>query len=230
MPAPRKRAPNAQQFGRCLLFELPHHTMLTLYGSFFLTSSVLSFKLKYKALTGSNNRSFSHNDAIATDRQSGPAFSWVRSSQKFSGRMHSMRRGVILAALAAAALGVVPTYAARTAAQKDAEVYIIWPPDGAVIHGGALWLRMGLRNMGVCPKGVEMSNCGHHHVLLDAELPPMDEQIPSDRNHLHFGAGETEARIELPPGKHTLQLLLGDHNHVPHDPPVYSKKISITVK
>ena len=87
---------------------------------------------------------------------------------------------------------------------------------------------MGLRNMGVCPKGIDLPNVGHHHLLIDTDLPPLDQEIPSDRNHLHYGAGETDARIELPPGKHTLQLLMGDLNHVPHDPPVYSKKITIT--
>ncbi|MGE8490028.1 MAG: DUF4399 domain-containing protein, partial [Paraburkholderia nemoris] len=66
-------------------------------------------------------------------------------------------------------------------------------------------------------------------LLIDTDLPALDQEIPSDRNHLHFGAGETDARIELPPGKHTLQLILGDQNHVPHVPPVYSKKITITV-
>lgn len=63
-----------------------------------------------------------------------------------------------------------------------------------------------------------MPNVGHHHLLIDTDLPPFDQEIPSDRQHLHFGAGETDARIELPPGKHTLQLLMGDYNHVPHDP------------
>jgi hypothetical protein len=121
-------------------------------------------------------------------------------------------------------------HAQRSPAPENAEVYIIWPQNGTVISGGKFWLRMGLRNMGVAPKAVERQNTGHHHVLIDTELPPMDKEIPSDRNHLHFGAGETEARIELPPGKHTLQLLLGDHNHVPHDPPVMSKKITVTVK
>jgi hypothetical protein len=116
-----------------------------------------------------------------------------------------------------------------TPSPPGAEEYIIWPSDGAVIHGGKLWVRMGLRNMGVCPKGVAVPNTGHHHLLIDTDLPPLDQEIPSDRNHLHFGAGETDARIELPPGKHTLQLILGDHNHVPHVPPVYSKKITITV-
>lgn len=129
---------------------------------------------------------------------------------------------------AVAALSCVHGFAG-TAAPDDALVYFVWPSDGAVIHGGRFWLRMGLRNMGVAPKGVHLQNTGHHHLIVDAPLTPPGEAIPSDRNHLHFGAGETEARIELPPGRHTLQLLLGDQDHVPHDPPVYSKPISITV-
>lgn len=136
----------------------------------------------------------------------------------------------VVAIFAASVSPGIPVLAGPTPAPKDAEVYIIWPHNGAVINGGKFWLRMGLRNMGVAPKGVEMANVGHHHLLVDAELPPEDQQIPNDRNHLHFGAGETEARIELPPGKHTLQLLLGDHDHVPHNPPIYSKKITVTVR
>lgn len=139
-----------------------------------------------------------------------------------------MRAWTMLAALLAA-VAITPVYAQREPSPKDAAVYIIWPYDGAVIKGG-FWLRMGLRNMGVVPKGGQFPHAGHHHVLIDTELPPLDQQIPSDRNHLHFGAGETEARIELPPGTHTLQLLLGDHNHVPHDPPVYSDRITVTVR
>lgn len=142
-----------------------------------------------------------------------------------------MPRVLTLAALAALAIiGFAPAATAATPSPENAEVYIIWPANGAVIQGGKFWLRMGLRNMGVAPKGVKGANVGHHHLLVDTELPPAGQEIPSDRNHLHFGAGETEARIELPPGNHTLQLLLGDHDHVPHDPPVYSKKISITVR
>ncbi|WP_136416590.1 DUF4399 domain-containing protein [Herbaspirillum sp. ST 5-3] len=141
-----------------------------------------------------------------------------------------MPRALICSALAMALLAIPPAISAGTPASKDARVYFIWPSDGAVINGGKFWVRMGLRNMGVAPKGVNMANVGHHHLLVDTDLPPLDEQIPSDRNHLHFGAGETEARIELPPGKHTLQLLLGDQDHRPHDPPVYSKKITITVR
>jgi hypothetical protein len=140
-----------------------------------------------------------------------------------------MRKRRFVCALGLTAIGVRPAFAASTS-PANAMTYIIWPPDGAVIQGGKFWIRMGLRNMGICPKGIVRPNVGHHHLLIDTDLPPLDKEIPSDRNHLHFGAGETDARIELPPGKHTLQLLLGDHNHVPHHPPVYSKKITITVR
>lgn len=141
-----------------------------------------------------------------------------------------MLRATILAALTTMALTATSASLARSPSPQNAEAYIIWPYDGAVINGGKFWVRMGLRNMGVAPKGTDLPNVGHHHLLIDTDLPAADQEIPSDRNHLHFGAGETEARIELPPGKHTLQLLLGDQDHVPHDPPVYSKKISITVR
>lgn len=119
--------------------------------------------------------------------------------------------------------------AGETPIAENARVYIIWPKDGQVINGGKFWLRMGLRNAGIAPAGVNRPNTGHHHVLIDTELSPFDQEIPSDRNHLHFGGGQTEARIELPPGRHTLQLLFGDHNHVPHNPPKFSKKITIIV-
>jgi hypothetical protein len=146
--------------------------------------------------------------------------------------MHAarIRRAIVIAAIASISFGNMAAFAAETPSPKDAQVYFIWPSDGTVIHGGKLWVRMGLRNMGVAPKGVDLPNVGHHHLLIDTDLPPMNEPIPSDRNHLHFGAGETEARIELPPGTHTLQLLLGDKNHMSFDPPVYSKKITVIVK
>jgi hypothetical protein len=88
---------------------------------------------------------------------------------------------------------------------------------------------MGTRNIGVAPSGIKKAKTGHHHLIVDAPLPPFDKEIPSDKHHLHFGGGQTEARIELPPGKHTLQLLLGDHEHIPHNPPLFSKRITITV-
>lgn len=112
----------------------------------------------------------------------------------------------------------------------DAKVYIIWPPDGQVIPGGKFWVRMGLSGpAGVAPAGVEKANTGHHHLLVDTDLPPLDQEIPADKNHLHFGRGQTEAHLELPPGRHTLQLLFADDSHVPHNPPLYSKKITIIV-
>jgi hypothetical protein len=134
------------------------------------------------------------------------------------------------AAYLIAATMASPVFAGRTPAPKDAQVYIIWPHDGTVIYGGKLWVRMGLRGAGVAPRGADMPNVGHHHLILDADLPPFDQPIPSDRHYLHFGGGQTEVRLEgLTPGKHTLQLLLGDNYHVPHDPPLYSKKITIIV-
>lgn len=122
-------------------------------------------------------------------------------------------------------------FAQRTPSPPNAMVYIGYPNDGQVVAAGKpfrVWF--GLRNMGVAPKGVNFPNTGHHHLLIDTDLPPMDQEIPNDRQHLHFGAGETETTLELPPGKHTLQLLMGDYRHVPHDPPVYSKKITIIAK
>lgn len=124
---------------------------------------------------------------------------------------------------------MAPGWAGTTPAPSDAHLYIGWPNDGQTVKSPfKVWF--GLRNMGVAPKDVEHSNTGHHHLLIDTDLPPMDEAIPSDRNHLHFGGGETETVLDLPPGRHTLQLLMGDDKHVPHKPPVISKKITIIVK
>ena len=135
-------------------------------------------------------------------------------------------------ALAAALAGTLIAGSAATAQQPampaDAKVYILWPSDGQVIKG-SFWIRMGLSGAGIAPAGVDKANTGHHHLIVDADLPPLDQPIPNDHNHLHFGLGQTEARIDLPPGKHTLQLLLADANHVPHQPPLYSKRITITV-
>jgi hypothetical protein len=133
------------------------------------------------------------------------------------------------AALACALLPLPSLAAEPKPMPEDARVYIIWPSDGQVIPGGKFWLRMGLSNAGVAPAGIEKANTGHHHVFIDADPPRTDDEIPNDKNHLHFGAGQTEARIELPPGRHTLQLVLGDENHVPHKPPLISKKITVTV-
>jgi hypothetical protein len=137
---------------------------------------------------------------------------------------------VIACLVAAPLMALHPAYGAeRKPAPQGARAYIIWPPDGAVIPSGKFWVRMGLSGMGIAPAGTGGPNTGHHHLLVDTDLPPLDEEIPNDKNHLHFGGGQTEARIELPPGRHTLQMLLGDANHVPNDPPVMSQKITITV-
>ncbi len=140
-----------------------------------------------------------------------------------------MRRYRFVALLGAALLlATGAAVAQQHVMPEDARVHILWPEDGQVIKGG-FWVRMGLSGAGIAPAGVEKAGTGHHHILVDAPLPKLDEPIPNDRNHLHFGLGQTEARLELPPGKHTLQLLLGDENHMPHQPPLYSKQITITV-
>jgi hypothetical protein len=117
----------------------------------------------------------------------------------------------------------------RHPSPPGARVYIISPENGAYVPT-TFTVRFGLEKMDVAPAGVEKANSGHHHLLIDTSLPPMDQPIPSDDNHLHFGAGETEATITLPKGRHTLQLLLGDAFHVPHEPPVYSNQIVVYVE
>ncbi|MGF6838513.1 hypothetical protein QF001_002380 [Paraburkholderia youngii] len=120
---------------------------------------------------------------------------------------------------------------AATPSPPSAYAYIGYPNDGQVVPANKpfrVWF--GLRFMGVAPKGVKYPNTGHHHLLIDSELPPLHQEIPSDRHHLHFGAGETETMISLPPGRHTLQLLMGDDMHMPHNPPVYSKKITVIAR
>lgn len=137
----------------------------------------------------------------------------------------------LTASIAFAALLIGGTaVAGESPAPKNAYLYIGWPNDGEVVHKSNFRVWFGLRKMGVAPAGVEKSKTGHHHLIVDASLPPMDEEIPSDKNHLHFGKGQTETRLTLTPGTHTLQLLLGDYDHVPHNPPVMSRKITITVK
>lgn len=117
----------------------------------------------------------------------------------------------------------------RTRAPADALVYIIAPADGATVQS-PFQVTFGLRGMGVAPAGVAVADTGHHHLLIDTDPPPPDRPIPADANHLHFGKGQTEAVVSLPPGKHRLQLLLADHLHVPHEPPLMSKPITVTVE
>lgn len=116
----------------------------------------------------------------------------------------------------------------RTASAADARLYIIAPRDGAVVSN-PVTVQFGLRGMGIAPAGIAFENTGHHHLLVDVELPPFDAPIPADERHLHFGRGQTETVLQLAPGAHRLQLLLADHLHRPHDPPVVSEPVSITV-
>ena len=124
-----------------------------------------------------------------------------------------------------------PVIAVRTPSPQGAAAYIISPEEGATVHGEAVKVVFGLRRMGVAPAGVEAEDTGHHHLLVDvATMPDMDLPIPADSNHIHFGKGQTETILTLSPGSHTLQLLLGDYRHIPHDPPVASAVVSITVE
>ena len=100
--------------------------------------------------------------------------------------------------------------------------------DGAVLPPKTT-INFGLRNMGVAPAGSDRENSGHHHLLIDTELPPLDQPIPNDFNHLHFGAGQTGGRGDAEAGEHTLQLLMGDKDHIPHSPPVMSARIKVRV-
>jgi Domain of unknown function (DUF4399) len=143
-----------------------------------------------------------------------------------------MRMRIVRLVVLAAALASVPwiAYAQGKPASKEALLYFIWPQTGANIKGG-FWCRFGLRNMGVTHAGDDFQNSGHHHLLIDVNDPlDANEPIPQDKNHLHFGAGQTETRLELSPGRHTLQLVLGDAKHYPFSPPLVSEKITVTIK
>lgn len=116
----------------------------------------------------------------------------------------------------------------RSEAPPDAEAFFVGLEDGAVI-GPKTVIRFGLKGMAVAPAGTDRPRSGHHHLIIDAPTPALDREIPNDSNHLHFGKGQTEAEVALAPGEHTLQLLLGDFEHVPHDPPVFSRRIRVKV-
>jgi hypothetical protein len=117
----------------------------------------------------------------------------------------------------------------RTPAPAGATVYFLSPADRATVTAPFI-VRFGLRGMGVAPAGVQAPNTGHHHLLIDVEtLPPEGQPLPANDQIRHFGLGQTEVELTLPPGSHTLQLVVGDALHIPHQPPVRSEKITITV-
>lgn len=115
-------------------------------------------------------------------------------------------------------------------APANAGVYFVQPTDDATVDQ-TFKVVFGLRNMGVAPAGIEKSGTGHHHLLIDTEVPSdLSKPLPATDQVKHFGGGQTETEITLSPGKHTLQLLVGDHMHVPHNPPVVSEKITVMVE
>ena len=136
-----------------------------------------------------------------------------------------------IARISCAAVLIVATAAlAREPSPAGAEVYIISPKDGDKVKS-PVTVVFGLKGMGVAPAGIKFDNTGHHHLLIDSDVPA-DLSLPLAANEksVHFGKGQTEASVTLPPGKHTLQLVLGDSLHIPHDPAVVSKKITVVVE
>lgn len=143
-------------------------------------------------------------------------------------RFATMRSAFLTAALVALA---APALADRTAAPEGAAVYIVSPADGATVSN-PVTIVFGLRGMGVAPAGVAQEGTGHHHLLINLtpEDIDFDNPLPADEQHVHFGGGQTEVTRELPAGTHRLWLLLGDANHIPHDPPIMSETITVTVE
>ena len=134
-------------------------------------------------------------------------------------------------------MSLSPVMAGETMAPEGASVYFVSPHDGDTVKG-PVKVVFGLAGMGVAPAGTDKEKTGHHHLFVDrapfGEGPDgaeeANENIPADEHHRHFGGGQTETTLELAPGKHTLQLVLGDKDHIPHDKPVVSPQITITVE
>jgi hypothetical protein len=141
--------------------------------------------------------------------------------------LSAFARSLFIAAL----IGAPVIALGQTAAPPNAAVYIISPKDGDTVSS-PFKVQFGLTGMGIAPAGVDKPNTGHHHLIIDTTLSPAElkEPIASDAKHLHFGGGQTEAMVTLPPGRHTLQLVLGDWSHVPFNPPIMSSVITVTVK
>jgi len=151
-----------------------------------------------------------------------PAFS-------LAARIGALAPVLLVVAILAPAVLTAESGLPRSPRPPGVDLYFITPENAATVSSPFI-VRFGLRGMGVAPAGVEKGETGHHHLLIDAELAHLDLPIPNDDRHRHFGMGQTEVELDLPAGSHTLQLVLGDHNHVPHDPPVVSERITITVE
>ena len=126
-------------------------------------------------------------------------------------------------------LAILPFFLLLSLNVFSEKVYFINIKDGDVLKSPFL-IQFGLRGMGVAPAGVDVTNTGHHHLLINVDEVDYNLPIPSSDQHLHFGLGQTETNLELPSGKHSLQLVLGDKYHIPHKPPLMSEKIQIIVK
>ena len=122
-----------------------------------------------------------------------------------------------------------PAKLARSTSAEGANVFFITPADGATV-ANPISIEFGIAGMDVVKAGNDQPNSGHHHLLIDADLPDLGLPIPADEHHVHFGDGSTSTQISLPPGEHKLQMLLGDHLHIPHNPPLTSAQITITVE
>ncbi|MEO0821587.1 MAG: DUF4399 domain-containing protein [Pseudomonadota bacterium] len=129
------------------------------------------------------------------------------------------------------ALGAVAANAGETPAPEGAEVYFIGLEDGATLSN-PVTIRFGARGIGIAPAGVDRENTGHHHLIINEAIEgeELSESIPADEQHVHFGGGQTEVTLDLPAGTHTLQLVMADMNHIPHNPPIMSERITVTVK
>jgi|TARA_R100001143_G_scaffold40285_2_gene36808 hypothetical protein len=151
-------------------------------------------------------------------------------------REKNMKKQLLAIVTAAVFTSAIPVLAQDTMSPEGAKAYFVTLEDGAVVSSPFV-VTFGLSGMGVAPAGTEKAHTGHHHLLIDrpklGEGPDGAEELqyglPADDNHVHFGGGQTEMTLDLAPGTHTLQLVLGDLNHVPHDPPVMSEVITITV-
>jgi hypothetical protein len=140
-----------------------------------------------------------------------------------------MKSLVVTAVLAVMLPAAAYADSAGTPSPAGAKVMILEPKNGAEV-ASPVAVKFGIEGMEVAPAGTDKPNAGHHHLIIDGKVDDMKAAIPADDAHKHFGKGQTEASVELKPGKHTLQLVLGDMNHVPHNPPVVSEVITITVK
>jgi len=137
----------------------------------------------------------------------------------------------LILALAVTLIATLAVAQDRSAPAANAEVYFIAPHNGETVHG-AVTVRFGLKGMGIAPAGVKFDNTGHHHLLVDTDIAELnlDAPLPATDKVLHFGKGQTETTLTLTPGKHTLELVFADYLHKSFDPPLHSKKITITVE